>query len=124
MLDHVENGSSFKGLFVEGVNTIMDFYLNASLHEEHFTEEKFLNYTYAHPKKGRITVTYEQTVESARVEIDGFHLLTSLTIKDFADQTCGKPVPNTVLDPKTYGGVQTFISLGFFENNIRWAIAN
>jgi len=50
------NGSGFKDYLIEGVNTIMDFHLNNSLHEEHFQEEKFTNYTFRHPTKGNFTV--------------------------------------------------------------------
>jgi len=54
----------------------------------------------------------------------GLHLLTSLVIKNYPDHNCGKMVPNDPLDVNVYGGLQTFISLGFVESNVRWALAN
>lgn len=124
MLNHLVNGTGFKDHLVEGINTVMDFYLNASLHEEHFQEEKYVNYVYHHPSKGNITVTYEQVLDKVSIESNGLHILSSEVIKDFPDHTCGKQVPNEPMDIATYGGLQTLLSLGFIESNGRWALAH
>lgn len=65
MMNHLVNASGFKDYFLEGVNTLMDIQLNASLHEEHFQQERFENYTYKHPAKGNIIVQFDIVIGNA-----------------------------------------------------------
>lgn len=68
----------------------MDFHLNASLHEEHFQQERFVNYTYAHPTKGNFTVPFDIKIGSAIIETVGLVIMSSEVIKDYSDHECGK----------------------------------
>lgn len=122
MINHLTNGTGFADNFITGVNTVMDFYLNESLHEEHFQKERFVNYTFAHKTKGNITVPYDIVIRSAQIGETGLHIFSSDIIVGYSNFSCGNPLPDNELDG--HGGLQTLLAMDFVRSTANWGLDN
>lgn len=122
MVNHLTNTSGFADYFIEGVNTLLDFHLNESLHEEHFQRERFVNYTYAHPVKGNITVPFDIVIRRAEIGQTGLHIFSSDIIAGYSNFSCGNPLGDTEFDG--HGGLQTVLAMDFVRSTASWALDN
>lgn len=84
----------------------MPFYLNDSLHDDYHKLEREINYTFPHPQKGNLTVTFEHFLMGIDLEPDGLNMNFSSVVKNYAEFDCGNAVPVTHRATKEYGGIQ------------------
>ena len=59
---------------------------------------------------------------AADLEKQGLSFTYVTQIRDYKDWECGPVLPRENLNPKTFGGVQEFISLSVFKNTLKYAI--
>lgn len=87
--------------------------------DEHF----FYKWTSPIASKGDLVVNFTRRPAFIDIEIDGIHYGYEAKIDNFNESRCGVMPPIIPLNPKVYGGSQEFISYGFYENLLRYAIS-
>jgi hypothetical protein len=125
MLNSVEGGKDVRTELQNEIDKYYDFYLRASLHDEHQPIGLQFDYKWVPnvPGKQNVTISMLRRPISVDIEKEGIQTTFEVQVENDSSWKCGnRSVPLSPFDPRIYGGTQQFVSYDFYEGLIRYAI--
>lgn len=121
LLNDIINVTTVRHEVEDQIENYFYFYLNQVLNNEKTKIDAHFVYEYKRDLQ-TLKVEFELKPTDVWVDKEGIDLHYITKIKDYENWTCTTHAPTLHMNPKTYGGLQEFVTYDVYRNTLNYAI--